>query len=297
METSSLQIYEEVPLHQKVSGTVVTFHLSNSVSIGIKNAHPTMSDTLQISEGLAPEQTKGEVKRVRTLDGSSENERVGVQPHSEGETRSVTTYVDNVLNAGSLLHEVLPLPPPIKGSGDDAAPSKILAYTYYDQIWVYSALEAFKCGIYKEDFVVISNLQRLDRITGLEKPEPIRLSLQNQIMTSEDKDSTNSADLDSENTDSDPTDFDRPPAPKGDKVTRSFLHHGVSSKAQLANIIKSINSLGEHIIDLDVDVNHVAGNVKDHSTSISAFISSIQDSQTALFQRLTTLEASQASIL
>ena len=47
----------------------------------------------------------------------------GVQPHNEGETRSVTTYIDDVLNARSLLPEVLLLPPPIKESGDDAAPT------------------------------------------------------------------------------------------------------------------------------------------------------------------------------
>ena len=48
---------------------------------------------MQISERLAPEQAKGEVERVKTLDVSSENERVGVQPHSEGETRSVVNQV------------------------------------------------------------------------------------------------------------------------------------------------------------------------------------------------------------
>ena len=159
METYNLQIYEEVPLHQDISGDAVNFHLSNPLSIGIKSAHPTMSDIVQISERLALDQAKGEVERVRTLDGSSDYERVGVQPHCEGETRNVTTYVDDVLNAGSLLPEVLLLPPPIKESGDDAAPSKMPTYTYYDQIWVYSALEASKCVIYKEDFVVISNLQ------------------------------------------------------------------------------------------------------------------------------------------
>ena len=98
-ETSSLQTYEEVPFHQDASGVVVTFHLSNPLSVGTKSAHPTMSDTVQISERLASDQAKGEVERVRTLDGSCENERVGVQPHSEGETRIVTTYNDDVLNA------------------------------------------------------------------------------------------------------------------------------------------------------------------------------------------------------
>ena len=72
-------------------------------------------------------------------------------------------------------------------------------------------------GISKEDFAVISNLQRLDRINALEKSEPIRLSLQNQILTSEDENSTNS----------DRSDSDNPPALKGDKVTRKFLPHHV----------------------------------------------------------------------
>ena len=84
-------------------------------------------------------------------------------------------------------------------------------FSYYDQIWVYSELEAFKSRISKEDFVVISNLQRLHRIYALEKPDPVQLSLQNQIVTSENEDSTNSNDS---NTDSHVT-------PRGDKVTRS----------------------------------------------------------------------------
>ena len=134
--------------------------------------------------------------------------------------------------------------------------------------------------------MVISNIQRLDIITTLEKQQTIQLSLQNRIMTLEDKDFANS-----ENPDSDPTDSISPPAPKGDKLTRSFIPHNVSSKAQLADIIKSINSLGAHIIDLDATVDHVADNVKNQSTAISASISSIQNSQTALSQRLTTLEA------
>ena len=81
-----------------------------------------MSDTVQISERLAPDQEKGEVERVRTLDGSSEVERVGVKPHCEGETRNVTTYVDDVMNAGCLLPEVLLLPPRNRESGEDEAP-------------------------------------------------------------------------------------------------------------------------------------------------------------------------------
>ena len=80
-------------------------------------------------------------------------------------------------------------------------------------------------------------------------------------------------------------------------MTRSFLPHGVSSKARLADIIKSINSLGSHIIDLDATLDHVAKTVKDQSTSISTSISSFQESQTTLSQRLNGLEANQASIL
>ena len=159
--------------------------------------------------------------------------------------------------------------------------------SYYDQIWVYSELEAFKSGISKEDFAVISNLQRLDRISTLEKPEPIHLSFQNQIVTSENKDSINS---DDSNTNGHVT-------PRGDKVTRSFLPHGVSSKAQLTYMISSINHLGAHIIGLDAVVKHVLYNVKDQLTTVSAYISSLQESHIALSQRLTTLEVNQATIL
>ena len=84
-----------------------------------------MSDTLQISERLAPDQEKGEVERVRTLDFSSEIERMGVQPHCVGKTRIVTTEDDDVLNSGSLLPKGLLLPPSIKSSGDDVDPSTI----------------------------------------------------------------------------------------------------------------------------------------------------------------------------
>ena len=108
--------------------------------------------------------------------------------------------------------------------------------------------------------MVISNLQQLDRINAMEKSEPIWLSLQNQILTSENENST-----DSEDSDSDPTDSESPPALKGDKVTKSFLSHGISSKAQLADLVKSVNNLGAHIIDLDTTVDHVADNVKDQS--------------------------------
>ena len=135
--------------------------------------------------------------------------------------------------------------------------------------------------------MVISNLQRLDIISALEKPEPVQLSLQNQIVTSENEDSTNSDD----------SDTDSLVTPRGDKVTRSLLPHGVSSKAQLTDMISSINHLGAHIIGLDAVVNHVADNVKNQSTTVGASISSLQESQTALSQRLTTLEVNQESIL
>ena len=72
-----------------------------------------------------------------------------------------------------LLPEVLLLPPLDSKSGEDEAPAKAPTFSYYDQIRVYSELEAFKSGISKEDFVVISNLQRLDRIFALKKLEPI----------------------------------------------------------------------------------------------------------------------------
>ena len=107
---------------------------------------------VQNSERLAPDQEKGEVEKVRTLDGSSEIERVGAQPHCEGETRNVTTFVDDVMHAGCLLPEVLLLPPPNSKTGEDEAPAKMSTFSYYDQIWVYSELEAFKSGISKEDF-------------------------------------------------------------------------------------------------------------------------------------------------
>ena len=44
-------------------------------------------------------------------------------------------------------------------------------------------------------------------------------------------------------------------------------------------------------------MDHVADNVKDQSTVISAFISYIQEYQTALFVRLAAMEANQASTL
>ena len=41
------------------------------------SAHSTLSDTVQISERMTPDQAKGEVERERTLEGFSEIERVG----------------------------------------------------------------------------------------------------------------------------------------------------------------------------------------------------------------------------
>ena len=144
----------------------------------------------------------------------------------------MNTANDDILHSESFLPEVLPLPPPITGYGDDAAPSfksKVPEYTYYDQVWVYSKLEAFKSGISKEDFAVILTLQRLDMNIALENPEPIRLSFQNQVITSENDDSADSVKLDSDKSDS-----DSPSAPKGEKVTRQFLPNRVSSKARIA---------------------------------------------------------------
>ena len=68
----------------------VNLNLSNPLSVGTLSANPKLSDTIKNSEGLAPGQEKGEVERERILEGSSEIERVGAQPHCEGETRVVT---------------------------------------------------------------------------------------------------------------------------------------------------------------------------------------------------------------
>ena len=65
-------------------------------------------------------------------------------------------------------------------------------------------------------------------------------------MTSENEDFINSSDLETESH----------VTPGGDKVTR--LENGVSSKAQLTDMISSINHIGAHIIDLDAVVKHVA---------------------------------------
>ena len=44
VETSSLQIYEEVPLHQEISGAKVAFNLSNPLSVGTQNTLPILSE-------------------------------------------------------------------------------------------------------------------------------------------------------------------------------------------------------------------------------------------------------------
>ena len=100
METSSLQKFEEVPLHQDSSSDEVNLLLSHPFFVGTLSAYHKLSDTVQISERLDPNQEKGEVERERTLDGSSEIERVGAQPHYEGKTRIVTPtwgYWDQLL--------------------------------------------------------------------------------------------------------------------------------------------------------------------------------------------------------
>ena len=59
IETSSLHIFEDVPLHQDASGDEANFLFSNPLSIGTMSAHPTLSDTVQIYEKLAADQAKG----------------------------------------------------------------------------------------------------------------------------------------------------------------------------------------------------------------------------------------------
>ena len=61
METSSIQTFEEVPLHQAASGSKVTLLLSNPLSVGTMSAHSTLSDIVQISKRMALDQEKGEV--------------------------------------------------------------------------------------------------------------------------------------------------------------------------------------------------------------------------------------------
>ena len=47
VETSSLQICEEVPLHQDVSGAEVTFNLSNPLSVETQSTLPILSEIVQ----------------------------------------------------------------------------------------------------------------------------------------------------------------------------------------------------------------------------------------------------------
>ena len=63
METSSLHIYEEGPLHKDASCVAVTFLLSNPLFVGTKSAHPTLSDTVQISPRLVPNHRMSENHR------------------------------------------------------------------------------------------------------------------------------------------------------------------------------------------------------------------------------------------
>ena len=58
VQTSSLQIYEEVPLHQDVLGAEVTFNLSNPIYVGTQSTLPILSEIVQNSETLAPDQEK-----------------------------------------------------------------------------------------------------------------------------------------------------------------------------------------------------------------------------------------------
>ena len=58
VETSSLQTFEEVLLHQDASGAEITLNLSNPLSVGIKSAQSKMNDTVQHSERLDRDQEK-----------------------------------------------------------------------------------------------------------------------------------------------------------------------------------------------------------------------------------------------
>ena len=62
-------------------------------------------------------------------------------------------------------------------------------------------------------------------------------------------------------------------------------------------MISSINHFRPYIIGLDAVVKHLVDNVKNHSTTVCAFISSLQESHTTLSQRLTAFEVNQTSIL
>ena len=103
---------------------------------------------------------------------------MGVHTHCEGETRDITTVVDDVLIIGSVLPEVVILPQLIKGSSQIVAP------------------------------------------------------------TSTDFENSDSGKSDSSGSDSDDT-----PTSKGDKVTKSFHPDGVSSKANMRDVINSTNCL------------------------------------------------------
>ena len=63
METSSLQIFEEVPLHQDALGAEEALNLLNPLSVGTLSAQSKLSDTMQNYERLAHDQTKGEEER------------------------------------------------------------------------------------------------------------------------------------------------------------------------------------------------------------------------------------------
>ena len=77
METSSLQKYEEVLIHQDASGAELNLNLSNPLSVGTLSVNPKLSDTFKKFEGLALDQAKREVERDRILEGSSDIEGVG----------------------------------------------------------------------------------------------------------------------------------------------------------------------------------------------------------------------------
>lgn len=87
-KTSSPLPYEEPSLHVS-SGIKTSF--KPYFSVGHESTYPNLSDTLKKMdldpqiERLAPDQAKGEVERVLTLDSQSENEGMDDQLHSEGE--------------------------------------------------------------------------------------------------------------------------------------------------------------------------------------------------------------------
>ena len=130
----------------------------------------------------------------------------------------------------------------------------------------------------------------MDRISSLEKPETVTLSLSNQILTSDDEPGNDNS------ADSNGSDSNSSTSPQGGKVTRQFLPHAPTSKAQYEELIKSINSLGAHILGLDAVVDHVSKTVNTHSAVTPKSISTILESQIALSQRLAALEDNQDSI-